>query len=151
MALPRKGYFGGGKYNYGGSVVEFNPTPFVNVVMENVEHRLEAAGELFVERAKENFVYAYPPHSMPWDFPHYREAEEGPTRLRDAIAWRVFDRGIDVVMQAGIIDENLSGRLNIYPHMLETGTRFMAPRPWLTITTDEVWNDWERILTGWES
>jgi len=146
MALPSKGYFGGGKFNYGGSVVEFNPTPFINVVMENIEQRLEIAGELFEERAKANFVATSPPTSEPWDFPNIdpREAVE----MRDFIAHTVFNRGDSAVMQAGIIDENLPGRLNFYPGYLETGTRYMAPRPWLTITLDEVWFDWERILTG---
>lgn len=146
MALPSKGWFGGGKFNYGGSVVEFNPTPFINVVMENIEQRLEIAGELFEERAKANFVAASPPTSEPWDFPNIdpREAVE----MQDFIAHTVFNRGDSAVMQAGIIDENLPGRLNLYPGYLETGTSLMAPRPWLTITLDEVWFDWERILTG---
>ena len=143
MALPQKGFFGGGKYNVGGSVVEFNPTPFVNVVMANVSSRLEQAGILFTEAAKENFVFMAPPHSMPWDFPH---AETG--KMEEAIDWIVFDRPGEIVMQAGIIDDNLPGRLNIYPHMLETGTSRMAPRPWLTITLDETWFVLEEIMTG---
>jgi len=69
----------------------------------------------------------------------------------DYIDYRVFDRGNEIVMQAGIIDDGLPPRLNIYPHMLETGTAYMAPRPWLTITMDEVWFNWETILTGMET
>ena len=148
MALPGKGYFGGGKYNVGGSVVQFDPTAFTQVVMANLSERLEACGKVFVERARDNFVFSYPPHSMPWDFPHYKP--DGET-MKDHIDWTVFDRGNEIVMQAGIIDDNLPGRLNIYPHMLETGTSLMAPRPWLTITLDEVWLDWGAILTGMES
>jgi len=146
MGLPSKGYFGGSKYNYGGSVVEFNATPFINVVMQNVEERLDQCGELFVERARANFVFMAPPPSMPWDFPHIdpREIFE----MRDYIKHTVFNRGGAAVMQAGIIDENLPGRLGIYPGMLETGTSIMAPRPWMTITMDEVWFDWQKILTG---
>jgi len=146
MALPAKGYFGGGKYNVGGSVVAFNATPFINVVMSNISERLEAAGELFVEAAKANFVFQYPPHSMPWDFPHHGEEFE----MRDAIDFVVLDRGNEIVLQAGIVDDDLPGRLNIYPHMLETGTRYMAPRPWLTITLDETWYGLEGIMTGME-
>ena len=139
-------YAGGGKINIGGSIIEFNPVPFTNVVMNNIEERLEACGELFEERAKANFVFQYPPASSPWDFPHERSGE-----MKEAISHVVFNRGDAAVMEAGIIDPNLSGRLNIYPHMLETGTSLMAPRPWLTITLDEVWNDWAQILTGMES
>ena len=145
MALPSAGYFGGGKYNVGGSVVQFDPTPFTNVVMANISERLEACGELFVEMAQANFVFSYPPHSMPWDFPHYNEGGE---TMKDHIRYTVFDRGNEIVMQAGIIDDDLPGRLNIYPGMLETGTSKMAPRPWLTITVDEIWLDWGAILTG---
>ena len=145
MALPSKGYFGGGKYNVGGNVVQFDPTPFIGVVLSNVSERLEACGSLFVEMAKANFVFAYPPHSMPWDFPHYNEGGE---TMKDHIDYTVFDRGAEIVMQAGIVSDDLPGRLNIYPGMLETGTILMAPRPWLTITLDEVWLDWGAILTG---
>jgi len=142
-------YYGGGKLAMGTKIVEFNPTPFVNVVMENIEDRLKECGELFVERAQANFVAMSPPTSEPWGFPHIDPREE--LEMRDFIKFSVFNRGDAAVMQAGIIDEDLPGRLNIYPHMLETGTRFMAPRPWITITMDEVWFDWERILTGMES
>jgi len=145
MALPSKGYFGGGQYNVGGSVVQFDPTPFINVVMANLSERLEACGKVWVERAKANFVFVYPPHSMPWDFPHHSGDVNS---MVNAIDYTVFDRGNEIVMQAGIISDDLPGRLNIYPHMLETGTSLMAPRPWLTITTDEVWLDWGTILTG---
>jgi len=164
MALPANiaAYRGGGKYNVGGSVVpfggggyslaggqvHFDAGAFTSVVLSNLQHRLEACGELWVESAKANFTFVYPPHSMPWDFPHYNP--DGDT-MRDHIDYTVFDRGAEMVMQAGIIDDSLGGRLNIYPRMLETGTRFMAPRPWVTITTDEVWGDWAAILTGMES
>jgi len=145
MALPSKGYFGGSKYNIGGSVVQFDPTPFTAVVLDNLSKRLEMCGEVWVQRAKDNFVFVYPPHSMPWDFPHHSGDKDS---MVNAIDYTVFDRGAEIVMQAGIIDDSLPGRLNIYPHMLETGTSLMAPRPWVTITTDEVWNDWGTILTG---
>lgn len=126
--------------------VEFNPTSFINVVMENVEHRLEAAGKLLVARAKSNFIAMSPPPSEPWEFPHIDPREE--VMMRDFIDYKVFDRGNSVVMQAGIIEENLPGRLNIYPGMLETGTSKMDPRPWLTITLDESWAELVGIMTG---
>ena len=150
MALPGPTLRGniGGRYNVGGSVVQFDPTAFTSVVLANVSKRLEACGEVFVEMAKANFVFTYPPHSMPWDFPHYNP--DGET-MRNHIRYTVFDRGAEIVMQAGIIDDDLPGRLNLYPGYLETGTSKMAPRPWLTITTDEVWGDWATILTGMES
>jgi len=150
MALPGPTLRGniGGRYNVGGSVVQFDATPFINVVMANLSDRLEACGAVFVERAVDNFAFSYPPHSMPWDFPHYNP--DGET-MRDHINYTVFMRGPDMVMQAGIIDDDLPGRLNLYPGYLETGTSKMAPRPWVTITTDEVWGDWAAILTGMES
>ena len=161
MALPENvaAYRGGGKYNVGGNVVpfggggyslaggqvHFDAGAFTAVVLNSLQQRLEACGKLWVEQAKANFVFVYPPHSMPWDFPHH---SGDAMSMVNAIDWTVFDRGAEMVMQAGIIDDSLPGRLNIYPHMLETGTDFMAPRPWITITTDEVWMDWATILTG---
>ena len=139
-------YFGGGKLTMGSQIVQFDPTPFINVVLDGVEKRLEAAGELFVERAKANFVHMSPPPSAPWQYPHIDPREE--TQMVDHIRWTVFDRGGDVVLQAGIVDESLPGRLLIYTHMLETGTRYMDPRPWLTITLDETWWELEGIMTG---
>ena len=140
--------FGGGGYSLAGGQVHFDAGAFTSVVLSSLQQRLEACGALFVEMARANFVFAYPPHSMPWDFPHYNP--DGET-MRDHIDYTVFDRGAEMVMQAGIIDYDLPGRLSIYPRMLETGTRYMAPRPWVTITTDEVWGDWATILTGMES
>jgi len=161
MALPANlpAYRGGGKYNVGGNVVpfggggyslaggqvHFNAGAFTAVVLNSLQQRLEACGALWVEMAKANFTFVYPPHSMPWDFPHHSGDKDS---MVNSIDYTVFDRGAEMVMQAGIIDYSLPGRLSIYPRMLETGTRFMAPRPWVTITTDEVWNDWGTILTG---
>ena len=161
MALPANtaAYRGGGKYNVGGQVVpfggggysvaggqvHFDAGAFTSVVLSNLSNRLEACGEAFVERAVDNFAFTYPPHSMPWDFPHY--SPDGLT-MKDHIRYTVFDRGAEMVMQAGIIDDGLPPRLSIYPRMLETGTSLMAPRPWLTITLDEVWLTWDAILTG---
>ena len=147
MALPGPTKWGniGGRYNVGGSVVQFDPTHFTAVVMNNLETRLKLCGELWVEMAKANFTFVYPPHSMPWDFPHHSGDKDS---MVNAIDWTVFHRGDVLVMQAGIINDDLPGRLNLYPGYLETGTQFMAPRPWITITTDEVWNDWGTILTG---
>ena len=146
MALPANlaAFRGGGKYNDGGSIIAFNPEPFIHVVLEGLEERMDAAGELFVEAAKANFVFQYPPHSMPWDFPHHGEK----FAMRDAINHTVFRAGYDIVLQMGIIDDNLPGRLNLYPAYLETGTRFMSPRPWLTITLDETWGELAGLITG---
>ena len=143
MALPANlpAYRGGGKYNVGGNVVSlgdggyslaggqvhFDAGAFTAVVLNSLQQRLEACGALWVEMAKANFTFVYPPHSMPWDFPHHSGDKDS---------------------MVNSIDYSLPGRLSIYPRMLETGTRNMAPRPWLTITTDEVWNDWGTILTG---
>jgi len=164
MALPANtaASRGGGKYNVGGSVVpfggggysvaggqvHFDAGAFTSVVMDNLKTRLNACGELWVESARANFVFVYPPHSMPWDFPHHSGDKDS---MVNAINWAVFERENELVMQAGIINEDLPGRLNLYPRYLETGTRYMAPRPWVTITTDEVWLDWGAILTGMES
>jgi len=126
--------------------VQFNPTSFINVVMENVEHRLEAAGELLVARMQANFVAVSPPPSEPFEYPHIDPREA--VQMIDYLDFTVFDRGNSVVLQAGIIDENLPGRLNIYPGYLETGTSKMDPRPWLTITVDESWAELAGIMTG---
>ena len=154
MALPHIVPAGSSRYNVGGSVVQFDPTYFTGVVMDSVEKRLDACGKLFVEMAKANFVFAYPPHSMDWDFPHYNP--DGET-MKNHINYKVFITGTDIFMRAGMIDDDLPGRMSNtgkypgYPALLETGTSKMAPRPWLTITTDEVWGDWATILTGMES
>lgn len=126
--------------------VQFNATSFIDVVMKNVEQRLEAAGELLVTRAKANFVAVSPPTSEPWEFPHIDPREI--VEMRDYIDYNVFDRGGSVVLQAGIIGEELPGRLAVYPGYLETGTATMDPRPWLTITLDESWGELIGIMTG---
>ena len=126
--------------------VQFNATSFTNVVMKNVEQRLKAAGELLVTRAQANFVGVSPPPSEPWDFPHIDPREV--VEMRDYIDYTVFDRGDSVVLQAGIIGEDLPGRLGLYPGYLETGTSRMDPRPWLTITLDESWAELGGIMTG---
>jgi len=126
--------------------VQFNATSFINVVMKNVEQRLEAAGELLVGRAKANFMGVSPPPSEPWEYPHVDPREI--VEMRDYIDYTVFDRGNSVVLQAGIIGEDLPGRLAVYPGYLETGTCIMDPRPWLTITLDESWAELVGIMTG---
>lgn len=126
--------------------VQFNATSFIDVVMENVEYRLEAAGKLLVTRAQANFVGVSPPPSDPWGFPHIDPREA--VKMQDYIDYTVFDRGNSVVLQAGIIGESLPGRLGLYPGYLETGTSKMDPRPWLTITLDESWAELVGIMTG---
>ena len=123
--------------------VLFDPTSFTQVVMNNVSHRLEMVGELLASRAQENFIAVSPPPSDPWQFPHADS-----WRMHDAIGYKVFDRTDAIVMQAGIVEEDLPNRLEIYPHMLETGTSRMDPRPWLTITLDESWAEMVGIMTG---
>jgi hypothetical protein len=142
-------YKGGGMLTVGSKAMAFDPTAFIGVVMNNIENRLEAAGELLANRARENFTEMSPPPSEPWQYPHIDLRE--PTQMVDYIDYTVFDRGSDVVLQVGIIDETLPGRLGIYPGLLETGTSTMDPRPWLTISLDETWWEIGSLLTGMES
>jgi hypothetical protein len=141
-------YHGGGMLTVGSKPTAFDPTAFIGVVMSNIENRLEAAGELLANRARENFTEMSPPPSEPWQYPHIDLRE--PEQMVAFIDYVVFDRGTDVVLQVGIVDDNLPGRLNIYPGYLETGTSIMEPRPWLTISLDETWWELGAILTGME-
>jgi len=143
-------WYGGGKLQQFGPngyiYVDLNPGPLFAVVDATIYSRMEAAMKLAAETARDNMQDMTPP-SAPWDMP----AIDSGT-LKENIEYKIFDSPDRIIGAFGVFKESATNKATgkvvdmIYALYLETGTYKMDPRPWLTLTLAEVWDQWKSIF-----
>ena len=146
-------YHGGGKLQQFGPMgsmnvwVDFKPGPVIAVIDATIHSRMEQAMKLASETAKENMQQGLSFPSRPGDMPR----ADSEMLIRN-IEYKVFDSPTEIVGAFGVFKEQDTYPENgkvvdlIYALYLETGTARMDPRPWLTLTVAEVWDQWQQIL-----
>ena len=147
---------GGGKLSSFGPMAgalvwtDFNPGRVIAVIDATIHTRMEAAMKLAANSAKDNMQDIPPPSSI-GDMP----AIDSGT-LRDNIEYKIFDSPSQIIGAFGVfkdtaIDSTTEKVVDlIYALYLETGTGEpykMEPRPWLTLTVAEVWDEWKSIFS----
>ena len=144
---------GGGKlYSFGpmaGAYVwtDFNPGRVIAVIDATIHSRMEAAMKLAAASARDNMQDITPPSSV-GDMP----AIDSET-LKNNIEYKIFDSSSQIVGAFGVFNDtavdSTTGKVVdlIYALYLEIGTVHMDPRPWLTLTVAEVWDEWQSIFS----
>jgi len=145
-------WHGGGKLQQFGPMVgayiwvDFKPGPVIAVIDATIHARMETAMKLAAETAKAN-MQAIPPPSQPGDMP---AVDSG--LLKDYIEYKIIDSPNQITGAFGVFkrtgSDPITGKMVdlIYAAYLETGTGKMDPRPWLTLTVAEVWDQWQSIF-----
>jgi len=146
---------GGGKlYSFGpmaGAYVwtDFNPGRVIAVIDATIHARMEAAMKLAAASAMDNMQDISP--SAVGDMPGIDSGT-----LKENIEYKVFDSPSQIVGAFGVFKDtamnSATGKVVdlIYALYLETGTGEpykMEPRPWLTLTVAEVWDEWKAIFS----
>ena len=120
----------------------WNPAPFKAQVQNNAVDRIRRAVVLAVATAKENMQeLGTGIHSEDWAFPAVQSGT-----LRSEITFEVEINSQTVIGRFGIIPTASSGTFLEYAYYLEVGTTKMEPRPWLTLTIDEIMDSVKEIL-----
>lgn len=101
-------------------------------VRKMMADRLDAIGEMMIERMRENINTPGPPHSTPGDFPHQITGD-----LSEKLVYKVDRRSLSVKISC-LSDHFLA---------IELGTEDMAARPFMRRTMLEFKPDAKRILT----
>lgn len=146
-------FYGGGKLMQFGPMAglyvwtDFNPGRVIAVIDATIHARMEAAMKLAVDIAKEN-MQQIPPPSQKGDMP---AVDSG--ILKDNIEYKIFDSPSQIIGAFGVFNKTATDPAGkvvdlIYALYLETGTTagHMNPRPWLTLTVAEVWDQWQSIF-----
>ncbi len=127
-------------------MIRWNIDAFLKLTQDQLAKNFQKAGVYFVSKEREFLNrdqqykrYASGKHkglnpSKPGEFPKKLTGQ-----LQRSITWS-FDRPKMTL----IVGSNLKP----YPSLLQTGTRFMAARPWLSLGFDKVRDRMGRIIIG---
>ena len=114
--------------------VYWNPAPFIATVRSNAIARIRQAVVLAVATAKTNMQeLGTGVHSEPKAWPAVQSGT-----LRSEITFEIEISGSEVIGRFGVFATTASGTFLEYAYYLEVGTSRMEPRPWLTLTVDEI-------------
>ena len=126
--------------------IKWNQTAIDVKVGGLLRSRIEECVRLAAEHAVDS-IPDIPSPSVPGDFPSNWDHN-----LEESITYDVHGMLFDVRGRFGVLYTHADdGTYLIYALYLETGTVKMLPRPWVTLTLDEVWDDWQKILGGSQS
>jgi len=146
---------GGGKlYQFGPMAgayvwVDFNPGKIIAVIDATIHARMETAMKLAMNTAKDNMQDMSP--SAEGDMPGIDSGT-----LKANIEYKIIDSATEIVGAFGVFKASAPNEHTgevvdlIYALYLETGTGApynMNPRPWLTLTVAEVWDQWQSIFS----
>jgi len=126
---------------------DFNPGRVIAVIDATIHSRMEAAMKLAAASARDNMQDITPPSSV-GDMP----AIDSET-LKSNIEYKVFDSPSEIIGAFGVFKDtaidSTTGKVVdlIYALYLEIGTVHMDPRPWLTLTVAEVWDEWKTLFS----
>jgi len=118
--------------------VTINTKAFERMARDAVMEKLRDCCVLAVATAKENMERTGEP-SKAYEYPHVDTAT-----LKGRITFKLD--GNRLTGYWGVLSMTAGGKKLIYAKHLETGTENMDPRPWITLTKDECWDRWQKIL-----
>lgn len=123
--------------------IKWNVEPINIKIGLRMRGRIERCVALAAAHAAESMPYQ-PSPSVPGDFPsRWNE------NLAESITYDVSGMLFTLRGRFGVLYTHAAdGTYLIYALYLETGTVKMLPRPWIALTLDEIWDDWQRILGG---
>jgi HK97 gp10 family phage protein len=113
--------------------LEWHGEQAIRLIRQEIASRLEMAGEKLAGHAIDNLGAVSPPPSVPGDYPGKRSGN-----LRRNVTHEVDG-------------DKLVGRWGtnvIYGKHLELGTKYMGPRPWMTLTNSAMSGEVQRIMSG---
>ena len=120
----------------------WNAAPFIAQVNAEAMRRMRNCMVVAVATAKENMQELGPGvPSTPGDYPAKQS-----TALETEITFDIEASSGQVVGRFGVLGLTGKGKALEYAYFLEVGTSRMEPRPWVTLTFDEVWGEWKRLL-----
>ena len=120
--------------------VSWNSGLFIAAVMREAQDRVRDCLAVAVQTAKENMLHMDVP-SPPRGYPRVDTGT-----LRDNITFDMQTGATAVSGRWGVLEREADGKPLEYAYWLEVGTEHMQERPWLSLTMDQVWNEWKRIL-----
>ena len=120
----------------------WNAAPFIAQVNAEAMRRMRDCMTVAVATAKANMQELGPGvSSASGDYPAKQTAT-----LTSEITFDIEASSGQVVGRFGVLGLAGTGKALEYAYFLEVGTSRMEPRPWVTLTFDEVWNEWKRLL-----
>jgi len=125
--------------------VSWNSGPFERQVDQNAKKRLAQAAILAVATAKENMGSSPSKSKNPRD---HISSPPGGYPFSDS-GWMKQNITFEVdgmTARWGVLARTEGGKDLEYALHLETGTRHMAPRPWITLTINKCMSEWKQIL-----
>jgi len=129
---------GTGKGAFAGVI--WNQAPIEVALGEGLRERIDQCVQIGASTAAANMEYADEP-SSPGEFPRRVTG-----LLAENITSEVAGSGLNAAGRFGVLVNEADGKDLIYALFLETGTKKMLPRPWLSLTLAEVWGQWKSIL-----
>jgi len=120
--------------------VTWAPRSFITSVQGNAQDRVRDCVALAVQTAKDNMLHMDVP-SPPGGYPRVDYGT-----LRDNITFELIVGATQIVGRWGVLKREAEGKSLDYAYWLEVGTEHMKQRPWLSLTMDQVWGDWKRML-----
>ena len=129
--------------------IQWNREPIDIRVDETLRQRFTECVKLAAGHAAAS-IPDEPSPSKPGGFPSNWKGN-----LQESITYDVGGAKLQIRGRFGVLYTHAKdGTYLIYALYLETGTVKMLPRPWVTLTLDEVWDDWKAILgssAAWSS
>ena len=113
--------------------MQWNADPFRQQVLGNAFMRVRNICVSGVAYAKTNIPRVPGEASPPGGFPYGKTMN-----LQQVITYKVWVDSAGVRGMFGVIPASKGGTELNYAYRLETGTRKMLPRPWMTLTMDEI-------------
>jgi len=123
--------------------IQWNREPIDIRVDETLRQRFKECVKLAAEHASAS-IPEEPSPSKPWGFPSNWRGN-----LQESITYDVRGAKLQMRGRFGILYTHAKdGTYLIYALYLEVGAPQinMLPRPWVTLTLDEVWDSWKEIL-----
>ncbi|MFA5054304.1 MAG: hypothetical protein WC565_09610, partial [Parcubacteria group bacterium] len=133
------------KYSGVGAGMQWNQGAIDVALGEALKERIDQCVQIGASTAAANMQFADEP-SSPGEFPRRVTG-----LLADNISSEVAGSGLNVAGRFGVLVDDAEGVDLIYALLLQTGWTSTAgnkvlPRPWLTLTLSEIWDQWKAIL-----
>lgn len=126
----------------GSITIRWKGDAFKRGIKGDLVHRLEKAGRIVRDKAKDLIAERYPPASVPGEPPHKRTGD-----LRRSVRFAVDNGKLVVIIGSWIEARTRHHEDNHYPLWLELGTRKMRARPWLRPALQESFSEIQSLFS----